>query len=294
MAAPYYLAIPGEFVLIGKQPDGDSVRFVPDDASLFSELRNSFRILPTKSDGSVQLRFEAVDATELHYGKAAQPMAIAPRDEVLTWLGFTDVQFKSDGVTVAACQPERTRGTILSKAADVNGRPISYVLPDEDLQDIQPGEWNRVGQAILQRTVNVRLLEQGLVYYTVYDSTPAQHLGFLRDAAGGARDASRGVWAADATADFVLDTEADIGPDGAVILPKLFRRCVDYLKAREQGFIGELADWLRANAVGPRTEDDQVHLVSANVTVRLSSLIEQHNDRISLRADLLDIIFISK
>jgi hypothetical protein len=31
MAVPFYKAIPGEFVLVGKEPDGDSVRFVADE-----------------------------------------------------------------------------------------------------------------------------------------------------------------------------------------------------------------------------------------------------------------------
>jgi endonuclease YncB( thermonuclease family) len=294
MAAPYYVAIPGEFVLIGKEPDGDSVRFVPDDPSHFNELGNSYRIQPTRTDGSVQLRFEAVDATELHYGTASQPMAASSRDAVLTRLGFTNVQFKPNSTTVIACQPERTSGVILSKAADVHGRPISYVLPGKTPAGVHEGQWNYASHAILRRTVNFDILEQGLAFYTVYNSTPAQHRGFLSEIAAAARNASQGVWAENATADFVLDTQADIGPDGAVILPKLFRRCTDYLKAKQQGFVGELADWLRANATGPRQEDDQVHLVSANATVRLSSLIEQHNNHISLKADLLDIIFIAK
>jgi hypothetical protein len=295
MASPYYLALPGEFVLIGKQPDGDSVRFVPDAPSLFEDLRDSFHIKPSRSDGSVQLRFEAVDAPELHYGAASQPMAAAPRDAVLAQLGFSDVEFGgAAGTSVTACQPERTRGVVLSKAADANGRPISYVLPEEEPDRIKLGRWNHVDRAILQRTVNVMLLEQGLAYFTVYNSTPLQHRNTLSGIAATARRDSQGVWAADATSSFVLDTAEDIGPGGAVILPKLFRRCTDYLKARQKGFIGELADWLRANAAGSRAEDDQVHIVSANVTVPLSSLIEQRNNRISLSADLLDIVFIAK
>ena len=69
MSAPYYRVISGNFTIVGKEPDGDSVRFIADDPTLFKALHRSYRIKPSK-DGSVQLRFEMVDAPEVHYGSA--------------------------------------------------------------------------------------------------------------------------------------------------------------------------------------------------------------------------------
>jgi len=292
LGSPYYLAIAGQFVLIGKQPDGDSVRFIPDNPAEFEQLGNAFRIRPTRLDGSVQLRFEGIDAAELHYGTLEQPMATPARDDVLSALGFSNLQY--NGSTVTACEPQRTRGTILSKAADVNGRPISYVIPGANPSGIKASDWNFVGKQLLARTLNVKLLQQGLAYYTLYDSTPTNHRHILHQIAVSARNQLKGVWASDATDSFLLDTQMDIGPSGALILPKLFRRCSDYLKDKNEGFIGELADWLIAHSTGPRPEDDDVHIVSANVTVPLSTLIAQQNNRISFMPDLLDIFFVSK
>src|SRR5262245_56329276 len=234
MAVPFYKAIPGEFVLVGKEPDGDSVRFVADDLDLFDDLHRAFRIKPARTDGSVQLRFEAVDTPEVHYGTFAQPMGDVARDAMLQRLGFTSVNFGGGtGNVVTSSIPDRLRGLILSKSADANGRPISYVLTEGDVDDLDQGQWNFVGPNILRRTVNWFLLENGHAYYTVYTSTPKAHRSVLRPIAEQARQNRRGVWSTDDTSDFILDDHDSIGPNGNLILPKLFRRCTDYLKAVE-------------------------------------------------------------
>jgi hypothetical protein len=295
MAVPFYKAIPGEFILLGKQPDGDSVRFIADDPTLFDDLHRAFRIKPTRSDGSVQLRFEAIDAPEIHYGAFAQALGAEARDALLQQLGFTDVGFggAADNV-VTASTPETIRGVILTKAADANGRPISYILTESDVESVQPGEWNYVDPTLLQRTSNWFLLEKGYVYYTVYTSTPALHRKILKTIASKAREDQLGVWNIDATADFILDNQESIGPNGSLILPKLFRRCSDYLRAINRGFEGELTDWLRANSSGARTEDDQVLLDGTSGSIPLSTLIMQRNHHIGLTADLLSITFVEK
>src|SRR5262249_13715690 len=65
---PTYVVIPGKFLIVGYEPDGDSVRFAADDPAQYSHLRRSNLIHLSPTDGSVQLRFEGIDATELHYG----------------------------------------------------------------------------------------------------------------------------------------------------------------------------------------------------------------------------------
>ncbi len=86
MASPSYLVMKGDFVIIGKEPDGDSVRFIASNPDLYRHLHRAYRIKPSR-DGSVQLRFEGVDAPELHYGSAAQPLGAEARDTVLSWMG---------------------------------------------------------------------------------------------------------------------------------------------------------------------------------------------------------------
>jgi hypothetical protein len=112
--------------------------------------------------------------------------------------------------------------------------------------------------------------------------------------AAGARAAGRGVWGLDTTADWVLAEQASIGPSGQLILPKLFRRCTDYLKAVGKGFTGNLGDWLVASSATPtRDENDRV-LLHDTTEVHLSDLIQQRNQHIAFQADLLDITFIEK
>jgi hypothetical protein len=292
MAVPYYKAIAGNFVVIGKQPDGDSVRFLADDSDAYADLHRSFRIKPSKQDGSVQLRFESVDTPELHYGKFAQPMGDTARDATLEKLGFKEISYKGNAVDKA--NPETIAGAILTKGADANGRPISYALKSEDLSGIKLGKWNFVDEKVLEKTVNKFLIELGFAYYTVYTSTPKLHRDYLREIAKISRDKSLGLWSIDATSDFILETQDDISEKGSLILPKLFRRCTDYLKAKDQGFDGELSDWLRSRSSGSRLENDPVYLEKSQVTVEFSSLIKQQNRHISLEVDTLEITFLEK
>ena len=59
-ARPSLLALRGELVVVGKQPDGDSIRFVPDSPALLRRLRRADRVR-VSSDGSVQLRLDGID-----------------------------------------------------------------------------------------------------------------------------------------------------------------------------------------------------------------------------------------
>jgi hypothetical protein len=75
------------------------------------------------------------------------------------------------------------------------------------------------------------------------------------------------------------------------VLPKLFRRCTDYLRTRTPA--ETLVHWLRTSGDPDRPEDDAV-VIGGRVTVRLSDLIEQRNDEIAFTADLLDLVFVEK
>src|SRR5713101_5009143 len=122
MSLAVYRAIHGEFVIVHYEPDGDSVRFVADNAQLYQGLQRSFRIKRSPKDGSVQLRFEAVDAAELHYGNAAQPLGAKARDQLLAWMGFANIQYAPGSTQVVSANPGKVRGGILTKASDPHGR----------------------------------------------------------------------------------------------------------------------------------------------------------------------------
>ncbi len=293
MASPFYQVIKGEFVIKGKEPDGDSVRFIANNPKLYRALKRSFRIKPSNQDGSVQLRFEGIDAPELHYGSAVQPLGTEARDQLLDWMGFKNIQFTGKaGNRVTASDPDRIPGAILSTAAETNGRPVSYVVLDA--KQLNDGRWVEVNDALLKQTLNFRLLEEGLAYYTAYTSAPMSHREFLREVASKAQDKKLGVWGEDRTSEFTLNDQDSISPpDGQLILPKLFRRCTDYLKAVGEGFRGNLGDWLLSTEGTSRPENDRV-VVGDTMELKLSDLLEQRNNRIAFQADLLDIVFVEK
>ena len=66
MASPFCRVIPGQFVIVGEEPDGDSMGVVVADLRLYKAPRNNYRIKPNKQTRSVQLRCTAVDAPEVH------------------------------------------------------------------------------------------------------------------------------------------------------------------------------------------------------------------------------------
>ena len=89
------------------------------------------------------MRFEAVDAPEIHYGKAAQSFGDKARDKLLEWMGFRNIQFKNDSTKVQSANPDTVRGAVLSKAAEANGRPVSYILLENDAAPLQDRDWVR-------------------------------------------------------------------------------------------------------------------------------------------------------
>ena len=289
---PTFYFIRGSFVIIGKQPDGDSVRFIADDTSLLNKLKNHNRIRLSK-DNSVQLRFEAVDAPELHYLGQAQPLGDTSRDALVKMMGFDNLAFRSDGATVTTSRPQTVRGAILSKAAEVNGRPISYVLLAKDAKGFADGVQIKVSDVILQKTLNTRQLENGMAYLTVYSSTPKDHQNFLRQVAAKARTAKLGVWARDSSAKFKLENKDSVNQRGALILPKLFRRCISYLNAKNKNpSLGSLSDWMRFTQDTGVSEDD---LVKTNGQVaRLSSLLSVVGSQVKFGVDTLEIVFVEK
>jgi endonuclease YncB( thermonuclease family) len=282
-----YRVIHGEYVIKGKQPDADSVRFLPDDPARFDGLEG--RPVRLATDGTAQLRFQGVDAPELHYGGSRQPVGKYARNVLLYLMGFGKVRY--DGLTVRHVE-KRVRGAILTKGAEGHGRPISYLLLDSDLEGL--GDREEIPEdsdvaPFLRRTLNYRMIAAGMQYFLAYDSMPEMHRELFREAAVAARSEGLGVWVQDSTSEFALKTPASIGPDGELIFPKLFRRCTDYLLARDQeNFTGSFTDWLQA--AGP--ENDVV--LAGKLVTTFDKLVTEANGLVSLAADTLDLVFVER
>ena len=128
--------IAGSFRITGAQPDGDSIRFTPDDPAKWNLITGPNRVKRNAS-GAAQLRLDAIDALETHYGT---PQTHQPRPgartaaELLNWLGFTNV-VRAQDETVTSSTPRRGGG-LHPDALDLYGRCIAFVgrgaLPDAD------------------------------------------------------------------------------------------------------------------------------------------------------------------
>jgi Staphylococcal nuclease homologue len=280
-----YLVIKGSFVIIDKSPDGDSVRFRPDNAALFKGLKRNYRIKPSK-DGTVQLRFEAIDAPELHYQGKEQPLGREARDFLLSQMGFSDYLY-DDNDTITDAVPKEIRGGILSISAEANGRPVSYVFLEPDLTPYQDGERIALDDVLLGTSMNTKVLQAGMAYYTVYSSQSESQRVFMRGIAQQAKDANLGIWAVDKTSEFTLNTVEDV-THNQLILPKLFRRCIVYLRERDKGFSGTLQDWLIAN---PDSDDE---ILLGDRKTRLSSVIQSNGATVKVLFDPLEAVFLEK
>ena len=81
-----FFVIEGTYHLVGRshagdpsgfEPDGDSMQFKPTNPALLDELARTGSPARLTSIGSTQLRFEGIDALELHFGGSFQPRPLA-------------------------------------------------------------------------------------------------------------------------------------------------------------------------------------------------------------------------
>jgi endonuclease YncB( thermonuclease family) len=255
-------------------------------------LPHATRLRPSK-DGSVQLRMDGIDAPETHYGGQAQPLGAPARDIFLKACGFHKVDMDSAGTAVASDPPTRP-ATILVGLLDPYGRPVSYLLAGAH-SDLAEGTLLAVGTDLLSQTVNVHMLATGAAYITLYNSTAPGQRVYLREVAAKAQAARLGVWAADTTAHFTLKNHASIGPDsGVLILPKLFRRCTDYLAAVDAGYAANLPSWVHSTAANTyHSEDDYVIREDGRV-VPLHTLLHEQDGKVTTDLNILTDIFIEQ
>lgn len=227
-----FTLIRGSFHVAGYSPDGDSVRFRPDDAALLGRL-DGFAARFNRR-GHVQLRIEGIDAPETHYGVPGavlhQPRAhaFAARDALLGFLDIADVRWDSSERTVVAAR-DGTPGHILARSVEKNGRPVAFVFagpPDADAEDGSPVFLRPSG---LAGSWNLRALGDGLAYPTFYRGLFGDLRAALTAATRAARAAGRGLHPDDVTTrGFDVDGLATI-TDEVTILPKLFRRLARYV-----------------------------------------------------------------
>jgi hypothetical protein len=129
-----------------------------------------------------------------------------------------------------------------------------------------------------------------MAYYTVYSSTPQDQREFLRSVSQQAKAKRRGVWARDKSGEFNLRSQADIGVNGQLILPKFFRRASSFLQAvRAKEFKGNLKQWLIWTQQN-QSQNDKVRI--GDVQKRLSDWLEVKGNTVRFTGDILNAVFV--
>jgi len=290
-----YRLVKGEYVAIGGQPDGDSIRFRPDNEDLLKNFPQGDAKI-TKSGitkGTCQLRFEGVDTLELHYTTPAdhQEIIAARRARdflLLDLLNFDDVQFNPNE-TVTSSVPSAIPGYILTNGLDnaQYGRPVSFLFTGSTGRP--DGSNVFVEAQMLADSVNARLLSAGEAYPLFYNNLPAVLRDFLTNLATQARssDGGLGLWPADKS---LQGIEAHSKDDlqGHVFFPKLYRRLKDYFQQPGADSLSDFDSWVRAD---PIRRDDSVWIDPLRELRHLHSTYKVSNSNIKMLFRPEELVF---
>jgi endonuclease YncB( thermonuclease family) len=252
-----FILIQGTFHLVnltkngketGFEPDGDSIHFKPSDRSLLDQLEQLGRAYKLSKIGSVQLRFEGIDALELHYKSAHQPKDVADeaRDFLIEQLGLNPVSYvQPRNIRVKPpVKHDATPGYILSRSLEVHGRPVSFVFAGDPPPEYEDGEEVNLKISLLKKSLNYKLIQNGHAYPLFYDTLFADLREAMAKAAQQAREKELGLWQDDHSTDGLKVTGQESLETDGVIFPKLFRRLTDYL-AESNDEIDGFLDWLK-------------------------------------------------
>lgn len=192
------------------RPDGDSMRFVPHDAQpLFHLRRRGAAPKINRDNGSIQLRYEAIDTMEKSAGEFADTATLS--------------NFELAGTNGGT---EASQGYICTNQIGPNGRPIAFVFAG----DTQTGDGEEVylNPGDISGSINVQQLARGMAYPLFYDTLFDDLREMCKDTSKQAKNSGLGLWPADKTnsgASWTNDVDT-LAP----IFPKLWRRIDKYTR----------------------------------------------------------------
>lgn len=290
-----FVLIKGSYHLVGTrgaspsgfQPDGDSMQFKPKKPGLLDRLQRAGQPYRLTSIGSTQLRFEGIDALELHFGGSHQPRPLADssRDYLTGLLQLNPVSYKPpDHITV---QPpaahDGTKGFILTRSLEAHGRPVAFAFagdpPGADGSELV------LTLPLLRKSLNYRSLARGYSYPLFYDTLFADLRNEFIRATLAARSAGRGVWASDLSmSGCTAKDQADL-EQHAVVFPKLFRRLTSYLATGARSVAG-FPVWLKSD------NEQVLDLISGNFT-HFDNVLKLTRSKVRLTQQPETLVFVS-
>ncbi|MBW4517564.1 MAG: hypothetical protein KME11_20360 [Timaviella obliquedivisa GSE-PSE-MK23-08B] len=286
------ILIEGNFSILGSAPDGDSIRFMPHDLSLWNQLGQPVKF---NQAGVTQLRLDAIDSLETHFqppksriGSQHQPPPYAEQAAVrlLNLLGFdTGTIQRDDEWCVIAADPAIAPGYILTHFADQYGRALALAFPGRSGK--QDGSKVVMDKNWIQQSVNFQLLKEGLVYPIFYNNQLAQIRQFLTAAVAQACSTEAGLWSVDVTtAGFTISGFNSLTQE-SVIFPKLFRRLMGYLSQHDGIDLGDLEAYLTVNS-------DRLILLPEGTPTTLKNLLKIDGQTIRLTQPIKNLLFMEK
>jgi len=251
-----YRIVKGTVSIDGKSPDGDTIAFKIDNPEEWIWPRTQGGRFPKfNAKYQANIRFEAIDALELHFTiqnvypqiKVSQPIELAKqaRDRLLDIIGFDrTIITESANYRISDPQQQKLPVTLAYNGIDPFGRLIGFVFTEGvefEVSDKQPTVLLMPDDVV--KSVNAKLLGEGLVYPTYYGGLYPTLRNALSKLSTQARSQSLGVWESHKDA-FIFERKPNIEEiESIVMLPKLFRRLATHLG--RNGAISNFRNFLR-------------------------------------------------
>lgn len=274
---------------VGSRPDGDSMWFKPNNQDHLTNLGG--RQVEYNGGGFVQLRFESIDALELHYVGSHQkrPECEDARDKLLKLVGFNSVTFAPSGNIdsyVRTASPHPIEGYILSRNVGPYARPISFVFVGNTSEADGSELWLDVQS--LSKSLNVKLVKEGQAYPTYYTGLPADLRNFVTGLTNHAQNNKLGIWKVDIDATKVqVKNSSDL--EKLAMWPKLYRRLFSFFDGGGTG-LAQFESWLRTTP----DKDDELWIISRGELGNVHDIIDVTGNKIKMTVSPEDIIIIPR
>lgn len=268
-----YRVLKGELVIDGRSPDGDTVGFRLDPERLGDWVWPGARMgrFPKLNRGGVaNVRFEAIDALELHFTvqgvwpqvTSHQDLELArgARNEMLALCGFDVSRLQEDeGCTLHDPDEQAKAAVVAYREIDPYGRIVGFVFGPEDAPPLSTTQKPEVflSPEVLLRSINAELLREGWVFPTYYGGLDHGARDALSSSFARARSNGIGVWGRHEDS-VILPRKPTIEEiESLMLMPKIYRRLVTHIarNGAVSNFVASLSDDVVVDTVHTRLCD---------------------------------------